>query len=185
LALGIECPEVYGDPALLLPMFFNPKVEKRFAVGLIPHYADKGHPWLERQRRDPQVRIIDVQGGIQQFVAEVKACELIVSSSLHGLICADAYGIPNAWVMFSELILGGAFKFRDYRLSIGAKDPIANIINESSSLNEIASKATIYEPKLDLLKLLLACPFLNDKLRKHIISSKEDANLSFATAMDS
>ena len=30
LALGYKCPEIYGDPALLLPKYFNPKVEKKY-----------------------------------------------------------------------------------------------------------------------------------------------------------
>jgi pyruvyltransferase len=39
---GIECPEVYGDPALLAPAYFAPKVVKRYEYGIVPR-------WLERR----------------------------------------------------------------------------------------------------------------------------------------
>ncbi|WP_410503913.1 hypothetical protein [Flavobacterium sp. XN-5] len=31
---------MYGDPALLLPRYFNSKVEKKYKYGLVPHYND-------------------------------------------------------------------------------------------------------------------------------------------------
>ena len=40
----------------------------------------------------------------------------IVSSSLHGLICSDAYNIPNLWLDEYKLIEGD-FKFKDYFVS--------------------------------------------------------------------
>lgn len=167
---GVECPEVYGDPALLLPRFFNPLVEKRYAVGIIPHYIDKGHPWLERHRRDPQVVILDIESGTQEFVRAVKSCEVILSSSLHGLICADAYGVPNAWVRFSDEVIGGDFKFRDYRLTIGAGEPTPVRITEDTRLSYAMARAERHELRIDLRKLLLACPFLSDALRSEVVN---------------
>lgn len=168
---GVECPEVYGDPALLLPRFYSPVVSKRYAVGIIPHYIDKGHPWLDQQRHEPQVLILDIESGIEEFVRAVKSCDVILSSSLHGIICADAYGVPNAWVKFSDNVVGGSFKFRDYRLSIGAEEPRELRIDEGTPLMSLVAQAKHQELRIDLRKLMLACPFLSAPLRHEVVSS--------------
>jgi pyruvyltransferase len=162
---GIECPEVFGDPALLLPRFYDPEVTKQYDVGLIPHILDKDHPWIRQQSHQPGVRVIDVQGDLLEFIHAVKACRTILSSSLHGLICADAYGIPNAWIRPSECLPGGDFKFRDYRLSIGAGEPRPLNLKPDTSLRELMAKAKLHPLRIDLTKLLLVCPFLNSELR--------------------
>ena len=171
LKQGIECPEVYGDPALLLPQFFNPDEPKRYCVGIIPHYVDKGHPWLERYRHDPQALILDIESDIQKFVRAVKSCDVILSSSLHGLICADAYGVPNAWIQFSDDVVGGDFKFRDYRLSIGAEEPKPLRMTEQTELAYAVSGAVHRSLHIDLNKLILACPFLSENLRREALGA--------------
>jgi pyruvyltransferase len=168
LRQGVDCPEVYGDPALLLPKFFNPEVEKRHAVGIIPHYIDKGHPWLRQFMLDPQVRIIDIEASIEDFVRDVKSCDVILSSSLHGLICADSYGISNTWIKLSGDVVGGDFKFRDYRAAIGAGEPLAVKVMDQTRLDPIVSATNKYEIDIDLSKLLSACPFLHPNVRKNI-----------------
>jgi pyruvyltransferase len=171
LKQGVECPEVYGDPALLLPRFFDPKVSKRYAVGIIPHYIDKHHPWLEQQRRDPQVLILDIEGGIQEFVRAVKSCEVILSSSLHGLICADAYGVPNAGIKLSDEVIGGDYKFWDYRLAIGQETSQMFRITNDSQLSAAVARVKHHKLKIDLRKLILACPFLSAHLRHEVLES--------------
>lgn len=168
---GFECPEVYGDPALLLPRFFNPEIEKQYEVGIIPHYVDKGNPWIEQFRKDSNVLILDIESGIQDFVRSLKACENIISSSLHGLICADSYGVPNVRVVFSDKIAGGDFKFFDYAKSVGIENPTVIRIEEGSKLKCIANRAELSPLDIDLYQLMVACPFLSRKLRCEITRS--------------
>ena len=167
---GIECPEVYGDPVLTLPMFYNPEVDVRYDVGIIPHISDKKLPWIQQQHGQPDVLVIDVQGETWEFIRAVKSCRTILSSSLHGLICADAYGVPNAWLRPSERVPGGHFKFRDYSLSIGADEPQPVVVTEGLPLAKVAAQAESRPLKIDLRKLLLACPFLSEGLRDKIAS---------------
>jgi pyruvyltransferase len=97
---------------------------------------------------------------------------MILSSSLHGLICADAYGIPNAWIWLSEKLRGGDFKFRDYRLSIKAGEPMPIDISKKPTLEDALAAVEFHPLRIDLRKLLLACPFLTDSLREQVVSDQ-------------
>lgn len=173
LKAGISCPEVYGDPALLLPRFFDPAVAVTHEVGVIPHVVDKGCDWIREHQHTPGVKIIDVEGGVWNFVKDVKSCKIILSSSLHGLICADAYGIPNAWIQLSDQLIGGDFKFRDYRLSIGDGEPLALAVAGRSSPLELARNAKHHPLRLDLAGLLKSCPFLAASPGRQISESQD------------
>ncbi len=98
---------VYGDPAILLPLIYNPQVEKKHKVGIVEHYVDRGLYPGEGYR-------IEVESNWKQFVKEIKSCEKIISSSLHGCIIAEAYGIPAKWVKLSNKVIGNGFKFYDW-----------------------------------------------------------------------
>lgn len=94
---------VYGDPALLLPLMYKPKVKKTKEVGYIPHL------WDQKNYTD----YIDVNLPWKKFVREILACDRVVSSSLHGVIIADAYGIPVLWKEYRK-IPGAKIKYEDY-----------------------------------------------------------------------
>jgi pyruvyltransferase len=172
LEQGIDCPEIFGDPALLLPKFFNPSVEKKFSVGIIPHYIDKDHPWLVTYRNDPQVRIIDVEGGTYQFVEEVKSCEFIVSTSLHGLICSDAYGVPCQWIDLSNRLWGGSFKFIDYFESVGRSTTEPIRPDHHMTLSQVTQLHQPYEAKINLDPLIDACPFIAPEVRQKLLPAR-------------
>lgn len=94
---------VYGDPALLLPLIYNPKIKKTKATGYIPHL------WEQKNYTD----FIDVNLPWREFVDEILKCERVLSSSLHGKIIADAYGVPARWYHYPA-IPGARRKFGDY-----------------------------------------------------------------------
>lgn len=97
---------IYGDPAILLPLIYNPEVKQIHEVGIVEHYIDKG---LYKGGHK-----IDVEQNWKTFVEEIKKCKKIKSSSLHGLIIAEAYGIPAEHIKLSNNVVGGDFKFKDY-----------------------------------------------------------------------
>lgn len=161
---GVECPEVYGDPAILLSRYYRPaSTKKRYKIGIIPHYTDKKNPLLDLYRQEDSVYIFDIQNyrNYKLLIDTLCACEFIISSSLHGLIISDSYGIPNLWVEFSSGVLGGRFKFEDYFLSV--KRPLINMPIEIKSfkpVDELLHYQQDYQSyRLDLEELIKCCPF--------------------------
>jgi hypothetical protein len=52
-------------------------------------------------------------------VGAIAGCDFVLSSSLHGLVVADSFGIPNAWLRVSDRQRGEGFKYRDYYAAFG------------------------------------------------------------------
>jgi pyruvyltransferase len=108
--LNIKSDVVYGDPAILLPLIYNPKIKKKYKIGLIPHYVDKKYINID----DKKVKIIDIQADWKVVIDDILSCEKVLSSSLHGIIAAETYNIPTSWIVISNEIKGNNFKFHDY-----------------------------------------------------------------------
>ena len=121
-AVRADLPEVYGDPVMLMPRIYAARPVKTFAVGIVPHLSDIEGLEID----DPAILKIDVRHHWRTVVDEILSCDLILSSSLHGLIVAEAYGIPAAWITIMGNVNGGDFKFHDYYLST-LRDPPAPI----------------------------------------------------------
>jgi pyruvyltransferase len=102
---------VYGDPALLLPLMYKPKILKTRELGYCPHYID--------QDLFIGKKIVNVRQNWKDFIDDLLQYERIETSSLHGMIIALAYGIPAKWVKYSDRVLGDGFKFRDFGTGVG------------------------------------------------------------------
>jgi pyruvyltransferase len=117
-AQGYACPDVFGDPGILMPQVYKPARPLTHRVGLVPHYRDIDDVRAACAGRD-DLLIIDVRCPVETVIDDVLSCEGIVSSSLHGLIMAHAYGRPAAWVEFSDRVNGDGVKFHDHFSSGG------------------------------------------------------------------
>ena len=108
------------DPANLLVHLFSDEIEAmRRHIGnppkdfiLIPHFRDdqvmrKLYPQYEKQIVSPDTPFLEM-------VSRILRSELVVSSSLHGLIVAETLGIPAVW--HRPLMGENEFKFHDYYL---------------------------------------------------------------------
>lgn len=135
-ARKFNCPgAVLGDGALILPFAFPEKVESKFRLGIIPHYVD--HDYITSKVSIPSnVLVINVTHPVRKVIQQIKECACIISSSLHGLIVADAFNIPNRQfrVSTSHKIRGDMFKYKDYYASIGIKQPRFVRIKPSTDL---------------------------------------------------
>ncbi|TMQ04284.1 MAG: polysaccharide pyruvyl transferase family protein [Deltaproteobacteria bacterium] len=159
LACGVPCPEVYGDPALLLPRWYRPQAPVAHELGLIAHFADRprlGDAW----QRIAALRVIDIQDPIASVIDQIAGCARIASSSLHGIIAAHAYGIPAVWIKFADLPSGDDSKFHDYYLSIGRPPPAPLRLHYAEPDAAAIARAPAEPPGgLDLDPLWRACPF--------------------------
>lgn len=117
LKLGYKVPDIYGDPALLLPRFYKPDTPKKYSYGIIPHYVD--YELVKSHLNSPEVLVINLLDSIETVVQDILSCNRTISSSLHGVIVSHAYGVPSIWSIFSDKVHGDGFKFYDYYESVG------------------------------------------------------------------
>lgn len=120
---GYAVPEIYGDPAILMPLIFDPEVEKKYKVSIIPHMNE------QEQYRQSACHFIDIRTvDYKKPIREIKESELILSSSLHGIILAEAYGVPA--ILLKPQV--GMFKYMDYYYGTGRLEfPIAESVEEA------------------------------------------------------
>lgn len=115
LQAGLHAPVVYGDPGWVLPRIF-PRGPEQAArphaeLGVVPHISELARPGPEPVMRaglirheggaNEGVRIIPTyhepsMAGFRGKLDEILGCRRIASTSFHGMILADAYGIPCA-----------------------------------------------------------------------------------------
>lgn len=106
---------IYGDGGILAPKIFEHRIPKKYKMGLIPHFREKDIKLVfDLKAANADLHIVDLQKNPIDVIKEIASCEYIYSSSLHGLILADGFRIPNMRIYMSSAPRGGSFKFDDY-----------------------------------------------------------------------
>ena len=114
-ARGIAVPEVYGDPSLLLPWLFartllGVHVDRPYVV--VPHFNEPAEKYAAHADR----LVLPTLSPLN-FVRALLTAGCVVSSSLCGVIIAEAYGVPAVY-----LDSGNGehrFKYDDYDVGTG------------------------------------------------------------------
>jgi pyruvyltransferase len=120
-----QCPPgnyAIGDPGLLVSELV-PAQDRIYDLGIVPHWSDTslaGRPefWGDGTW---EVRVISPRDDPIAVLTEIARCHRVVTSSLHGVIAADAFGIPRRIELggIKGAAEGGTFKWRDYSVSVG------------------------------------------------------------------
>lgn len=119
--LGVDPKKAITDSAILLRAVdgvMDP-VKKRYTVGFVPHHdSNFKFPWAEICEQ-AGVKFIDVAMSVENFLYELKSCDLVLCEAMHGAIVADALRIPWKAVCCYEHIY--PLKWHDWCASVGLK----------------------------------------------------------------
>ena len=156
LKLGVKCPEIYGDPAMLMPMIYKPeRTEKKYIV-VIPHYKDRVLD--ENMNSTTEVLFMDmITDNWQTKIDIISSAKFVISSSLHGIILAESYGVPA--VLLRPSAESDLFKYEDYYWGTGRKIiPKVNTIKEGVEFDI----SNIEKPNVEIIQENLIKSFPTD-----------------------
>jgi hypothetical protein len=143
---GGECPEIYGDPGLLLPLLCD-ESKKEFDVAIIPHFMHYEYV-KEKYSRFKIINVVN--NNPLEVCKEITKCRFLLSSSLHGIITAHAYGIPVARLNFPINIKGDGIKFEDHYASLELNAEISTVEDPIFTV----AKNINYDPIVNIFKEL-------------------------------
>jgi pyruvyltransferase len=129
LSRDVDCPEVYGDPALLLGLLDSDLQRcasaKRYHLTVIPNLEDFGS-----MRSHPCA--IDPRTNLHAVLRRIAQSDMVVGSSLHAVVVAESLGIPAALV---ESAVEPRLKYDDYYQGTGRESAaIAPTVDEAVGL---------------------------------------------------
>ena len=140
-----------GDPGLLASELIDAQ-DKQWDLGILPHWQDD--QLVEKfQALIPAkftCHIINPSDHPLTVLKEISSCRRLVTSSLHGMICADSMNIPRRVEECDQLIKdGGLFKFYDYSATIKTPFETGKMIEpERNRVDD--SKFAIYDAYREL-----------------------------------
>lgn len=168
----IKC--VTADPGILAPLLLDEMPEKKYTLGIIPHMREL--EFDEYKAINSSVHgsvIIDLTKDPIQVLKQIASCETVLSTSLHGLIFADSFGIPSMWCELTDIILGKGYKYRDYYSCYGlTAEPFDLRGGRFPTPDEIKSSYKVnYDDVLKKQEQLIKCFPYQNKRTKALIKS--------------
>lgn len=122
---------IYGDPGVLLPLIYKPQIQPIYDYAFIYHYSNQ-IPHLQLSGKGEVISTLTSDW--HSFVDKLLAAKLVISNSLHGIILAEAYGIPAIMVKDSRAEFN-MFKYRDWYYSTERYDfPVAETFEQALTM---------------------------------------------------
>lgn len=158
--LGKDIP--VGDPGLLMSLVI-PKQQGTDKIMIVPHYLDYDSDKLEKFKHNDYFEILDVRESPEKIIKKISSSSFVMSSSLHGLIIADSYQIPNVLYNISGNI--NFFKYDDYYSATGGEKKVVNDSIELLDIDYLTFLKNSYQPiqNLEMIQenILESFPFKN------------------------
>jgi len=143
--LGLSGDVQLGDPGLLISKFIDVESPMRSRkIGVIPHYTDLAAGELKcfLSNNEAQLVLISPRQSVRKVVEQIKKCEVVLSSSLHGLIFADALSVANVWFKVKGNYVRSDFKYYDYYTCFDmSREP--SVIEGKTPLDELVALARV------------------------------------------
>ena len=148
------------------------------------HWQDKK---LNLENNNGIHRISILTDDIENLADEIVSCDIILSSSLHGIIFAHSYGIPAYHVQFKDFFNNGNYKFNDYYSSFDGVEyrkflaefdeksncyriPLQTILECDMAYRDKLNPSVnqIYEKQLQFLRVVPFKEVLNEKYKQKL-----------------
>ncbi len=125
-----------GDLGLLASFLIDNDIKnKKYNLGICPHYAEKDNPIFQNiLKNNPNSIIIDTQQNPMEFLKQLSSCRAIISTGMHPLIAADSLNIPNIWCRISEKTTT-IHKYQDYYSIFSIETPKPYYLKEDDKIN--------------------------------------------------
>lgn len=148
--LHLSCPEIYGDPALLMAHLF-PEFKRsehpQFDYIIIPHYSEKKY-----FPKSVYPNVVYPTDPWQIVIAKILDSKLVISSSLHGIVVAESFGIPARLLRITHN--EPLFKYQDYYFGTGRSH-----VHYATSIKQALEMGGEKPYQCDLVQLYESFPF--------------------------
>jgi pyruvyltransferase len=164
---------ILGDPGLCMSTLYKPiMTDIIYKYGIVLHYVDdKYGPLLSSVNN---AKYVSVNHLPEEFIDNIVDCEIIISSSLHGLVLAISYNKPVIYIEFEKTLLPkDNIKFHDFFSAFDINVQPIRITNDISKNNKKISEAipisVNYNMVQDIANKLLNSIPLDNKYIQNII----------------
>lgn len=141
-ACGLPASTTLGDPGILVGRLVPGSMPRTGdgPVVIVPHYVDRA-----MARRHPHAVLVDILGPTAELLTAIRGASLVITSSLHALIAADALGVPHLLELAATI--GGIHKFADYASAFGEtiEPGVARLTNRDAMASRRAELSARYD----------------------------------------